>query len=175
MFPKNWLPEEFRERWCIAGGWAACPALASDMDVWVYGIEKEQLGAVRQQLLDHLTTERLAKRLPYFEVGVETREVGGYDHPNLVQKVADIFVPHPAKRLHLIVSDACAPGEIIYGFDISTHAVALNHNGAVYQSPDFTPPHVRPVQLKETKTTADRMAKICARFGHSVEAPIGKD
>ncbi len=30
------LPESLRGQWCIAGGYAACPALASDIDVWVY-------------------------------------------------------------------------------------------------------------------------------------------
>lgn len=175
MFPKNLLPEQFRESWCIAGGWAACPALASDMDVWVFGVATDKLAEVRQQLLDHLAAERKAKRMYYFEEGVETREVEGYDHPNQVQKVAEIFAPFPAKKIHLMVTDASAPGEIIAGFDISTHAVAITHTGFIYQSADYTAPHVRPYQLKATKTTTDRMAKICKRFGHPVpEVAVGE-
>lgn len=176
MFPTNLLPEAYREQWCVAGGWAACPPLATDMDVWVYGLPTDQLDVIRAELLAHLSALRTSRpRGPYFETGEDVRSAEGYDHPCTIKKVAMVFQSFPAKPIHLMVTDASCPGEIVNGFDVSTHAVAIGHNGMVHTHCEYTAPHLPPVQLKETENTPARMAKIAARFGHTVEAPVGKD
>lgn len=175
MFPLNILPEAYRGQWCVAGGWAACPPLATDMDVWVYDLPTDRLDAIRTELLEHLSALRQDQpRGPYFVPGEDVRAAQGYQHPCTVKKVAVVSQSYPAKPIHLMVTDASCPGEIIGGFDISTHAVAIGHNGMVHTHFDYTAPHVFPVQLKETETTPTRMAKIASRFGHTLEGTIGK-
>lgn len=67
MIPDDLLPEKYRDQAFIAGGFAACPSLANDMDVWVMapcpftnetGADDLRvlvhLHAVRKELLAHL-------------------------------------------------------------------------------------------------------------------------
>jgi hypothetical protein len=176
MIPKKLLPGMYQEQWCVAGGYAACPALADDQDVWVYAVPTEDLDAVRRVLLSHLSEWRIGRpRGPFFENEMDTRTVAGYQHPRNVRKVAKVYIPYPAKPIHLLVTDAMAPGEIIEGFDISTHAVAIDYTGRVWKASQFTPPHLPPVKLLDTDTTPERMAKITTRFGHPYkEVSIGE-
>jgi len=69
MLPANLLPEPYQSTAFIAGGWAACPSLATDMDVWVPvpspHVSKPEpndirvlvhLHKVREEILKHLKT-----------------------------------------------------------------------------------------------------------------------
>lgn len=176
MFPVDLLPEAYRKSWCIAGGFAACPALATDMDVWVYGLPTEKqapgkLLAVRDEILDYFAAYK--KTRTYRDLwfgytpGVETRTTESYGHPCVIHKVAMIHATGTRKPIHLMVTDADSPMMLIDGFDVSTHAVALNHDGGVFYNIDtYTPPNEPPRQLRDTVTTPDRLRKIAARFGH---------
>ena len=176
MIPENILPAKYLQQWCVAGGWAASPAQATDQDVWVYDIAVDQLNVVRLELLQHLALMRKAKKLPYYKPEDSSeRAAAGYMHPCLILKVAEIRPFFPAKPVHLMVTNAMAPGEIIGGFDINTHAVAIRYDGAIYTHPKWEPVTKPPMALLNTDTTPARMVKLAKRYGHPIpeEVAIG--
>lgn len=176
MIPANILPAKYLQQWCVAGGWAASPAQATDQDVWVYDIGPTELEEVRLELLQHLADMRKQKKLPYYKPEDANRlQRDGYMHPCIVLKVAEIRPAFPAKPVHLMVTNAMAPGEIVGGFDINTHAVAIRYDGAIYQHPEWEPVTKPPMKLLNTDTTPARMVKIAKRYGHPVplEVAIG--
>ena len=192
MIPANLLPEDYRESYCVAGGWAACPAMAQDQDVWVYGVETDQLEAVGTQLLSWLQGEN--SKVPYYrrpfwvEAQVEARSTEAreeYESKTVeIRKVAKVEVklsPRARRKvIHLLVTDARNPAEILDGFDVSTHAVAIDYSGAIWQHDGYTSPHVAPVALLMNVKTPARTARIARRFGHpaaaeNLEAGVGDE
>src|SRR5947208_1473633 len=95
VIPDDLLPEKYREFAFIAGGFAACPSLASDMDVWVltpYPARMHDdnipfddlrvhvwLQERRQELLEHLKAKFSSWRLTEYTEYTDTRIV----QPNL--------------------------------------------------------------------------------------------
>jgi hypothetical protein len=156
VIPANLLPEPYRQSFCIAGGYAACPALAKDQDVWVYGIPTAQLSAVRQELLVHLSQQTVSPRSRRaFSVypAEDTRTAESYCQEFIqIKKVAaDIYRPgagHHQKQIHLMVTDAQNPGAILEGFDISTHQVALGPGGEVWTGGGYTAPPCLPGRVE---------------------------
>ncbi len=135
------LPKKYHDKWVIAGGWAACPALASDMDVWVLGID--DIDVVREELLAHTGTSSgvFVGRYLVVQVQDEIRTAPGYEIENvLIRKVAKLTAVNLS--IHLLVTDAPSPAELLMGFDISTHQVAILHNGIVVKGPNWTPTNV---------------------------------
>ncbi len=180
MIPNGLLPAG--ALWCVAGGWAACPALATDMDVWVYGAPTIDLSLRRAALLAHLeqwaatnnTKRPIWPEKRYRVSPQETSETflayEGLDCA--IEKVAVITLPRTAqaKPIHLMVTDAPDPGTLLQGFDVSTHAVAIDHTGRIFRHPQWTAPHQTPIEILHNEHTPDRMARIAARFGHTLEA-----
>ena len=177
MFPIELLPEAFQKQWCVAGGYAACPALSNDVDVWVYRVPTLQLDDTREQLLEHLNTVAHIENVPahrslqYHVIpGEETRTAESYCQEFIqIKKVAIVYgrrTYHDMKPVHVVVTDAQNPGVIITGFDISTHAVAIEWNGRVWKT-GYTAPQERPRRLRiANEHTEPRMIRICERFGH---------
>src|SRR3990167_5083266 len=52
----NLVPKEWRSQAFIAGGYAACPALASDLDLWIFvdGGHGPSLSDARTEVLAHV-------------------------------------------------------------------------------------------------------------------------
>jgi len=160
MIPNTLLPEG--TSYCIAGGWAACPALALDKDVWVFAEEVEggDIGHRREELLKHLEAEGHD-----FVPEDETRNAAGYEGVISILRVAKVEVPGSVP-IHLIVTNALDPHDLISSFDVSAHQIALSSQGHVIKGGNFTPVTVKPVKLKDTPTTDERMRKIAERYGH---------
>jgi hypothetical protein len=175
MIPTNLLPEEYRGQWCVAGGFAACPALAEDIDVWVHGIPTADLEAARTKILEHLVKIQFpahARSAQFvFEEAVETRTQASYMQEFIqIKKVAKIYGRRSwreLKPIHIMVTDAPGgAGSIIAGFDISTHAVAIDHDGRVWTN-RYTHPGLEPQRLASANEyTEPRMQRVCARYGH---------
>ena len=169
------LPETFRSSWCIAGGYAACPALAKDIDLWVY--DRHDLAEARQTILDHLkaqldAVQRYYQRPFAFEPEEATEQHQGDErYCNLfinISKVAVIYgrsVNREVKPVHIMVTDAPGPGELISAFDVSTHAVAIDHNNRVFKHGTYTHPGQAPALIRCNAKTQGRYEKICDRFG----------
>lgn len=161
---RDYVPEDVRTqgRWCIAGGYAACPALAGDIDIWILGVEPGHLEQERARALLHLqnldtrTTESNDARTAMGRDNYEGIDIE-------IRKVA--YVNAGPKHIHVMVTNAESPNALLSSFDISTHAVALLPNGFIVTGNGFTTPHERPVAVRENGKTPARMEKIRARFG----------
>ena len=148
--------------WCVAGGWAACPSLATDRDVWIFSIDTIELEGCRQRLLDAV------KSTKGFTEQTET-EVINYEGVNFtIRKVGYFNYSKELQPLHLMISDAPSPEAVMAGFDISTHAVAIMPEGQIIKHPDWTAVNVPPVKLLNSNSTEARMTKIAVRYGHPV-------
>jgi hypothetical protein len=169
MIPKGLLPPDLEGSAFIAGGYAACPALATDIDLWVY-VAGESLADARDRILLWLQTEMW----PY-----ETQEdnrpqladstIDGYSI--ISSKVAIVRSPHLSHPIHIMV---CAGSiqELLETFDISTHQIALSFGGVI-KGPRWTPITERPVIIRSatgisTQKTQERLGKIATRYGHSI-------
>lgn len=164
MIPTNLLPEKWRNQWCIAGGYAACPALATDIDVWVYNIHEQLLTTAREELLEHLATTRL-----YFIPqplhkgdGIQKLEPDEMEYVGKTLKVADVW----SENIHLLVTSAKTVEELLDTFDISTSMAAILSNGKTVRGKDYTHPGRPPQVIRMTPTTQVRLLKLCERFGH---------
>jgi hypothetical protein len=190
MIPDRLLPEKYREHAFIAGGFAACPALASDMDVWVlapcpfvsaengrdgYDINDPRiyvhLQQARKKILDHLHTqfpryaikEETSVRVSQdSETEIDRQSIyhATVDHVSLKVAKLTIFTPW----IQIMVTDASWVRQVLDGFDISTHAVAITGNG-VQRGSHWTPITEPPVVIRSNDKTPERMVKICNRYG----------
>lgn len=165
MIPKGLLPPDYMDCAFIAGGYAACPPLARDIDLWVMVNPSQSLAAVREEILAWLESE-----LWPYEVQDDRRlrplgtTAEGYDI--IATKVAVVKSLHMSHPIHIMLVDR-SPRELLETFDISTHQVAIVF-GNVIKGSGWTPITEPPRQLKDSPTTAARMEKIAQRYGHSL-------
>lgn len=151
----DFLPEQYRADAYIAGGWAACPSLATDIDVWVLS-PRANLYTLKGELLTYLATTHL-------NVEMLTDQPTKAEYANTL-KVA-VINRHFKQNIHLLVSDAQMIEQVLENFDISTHAVALGPDGEVHRSTFWTSVAEEPVVNKMTPTTPERLVKIKTRYG----------
>lgn len=168
MIPKNLLPEGCYT--FIAGGWAACPALADDMDVWVslkqsaYSIRKLGIEKARTAILAHLQQQIFS----YWTVEEQddSRQteavVAGYEINVNIRKVAKVTSYEWHQPIHVIVTDASVY-QVLEGFDISTHQIAITDNGIVLGE-EWTSVTEEPIVLHMSTQTPARLEKIRNRY-----------
>lgn len=172
MIPEGLLPSREQEAF-IAGGWAACPSLASDMDVWVRVDPFERsIDKVREHLVDYLKNLFLYE----FEEQADERksltgvDEQGYDIEVEMRKVGK--VTYFAQPIHIMLTYASVD-KLLQCFDVSTHQIAITDQGIV-KGEKWTPITVPPVKLKHTPTTDARMEKIAIRYGHAKERELAE-
>lgn len=160
MIPSNLLPEG--TQYFIAGGWAACPALAQDRDLFVQ--TTDNLTDTRQRLLNHMRAEG-------FDVQEEeeTRDFVMSDGYSVmpIAKVAKVKIRF-AQDVHVLVTNG-DPEEVLSTFDLTTSQVAITHRGTVVKGPDYAPITTMPQKVKDTPTTDARLLKYRQRFGFDAE------
>lgn len=160
LLPPGLLPIYLYPRAFIAGGYAACPAKASDIDVWVMS---KRLAETRDEILDHLDANQVGYDLSQAGTRTETASEAYDELPMVVVKVGHVTV-RGYLPVHIMVTDAPDAQCLLSGFDISTHQVAILANGSMLMGQEWTSLAVLPIQLRETSSTTDRMAKITARY-----------
>jgi hypothetical protein len=162
------IPEAYRERTFIAGGWAACPALASDMDVWILATTT-QANSSDFDLKDLRAEVLAAIKVPFNtfarlreEDSDEAGEYGGVEIK--IRKVC--YVDRDGVKLHVMVTNAPIIEAVLANFDISTHQIAIDHKGQVILGPDYTPVYETPkvIEGRANEHTPARLAKITARY-----------
>lgn len=169
MIPRNLVPDSLYDQTFIAGGFAACPSLATDMDVWIFvdgGLAN--LEDARRQVLEHLQA--------HFDI---SEEEGGTirDYRGVCVNILKVaFVQGFTLPIHVMVCDAPC-GIILRNFDISTHQVALTTQGVVkgdYWTPVTEPPVV--IDGMENEHTAERLDRIRRRYSVlREEVAVGED
>lgn len=167
MIPEYLLPPQYRKTYFIAGGWAACPAMAHARDVWVQASVPE---VARKELLAHF--RRVLDEDEWAEEQSPAYQPDGrvidpfYDSVAFTLKVARLALT--GNLYHILVTSA-EVWDVIKEFDLSVHQIALTPEGGVIKGPDWTPITVPPVILKMTATTPERYVKLCERYGHPVD------
>jgi len=162
MIPARLLPGDLR--YCVAGGWAACPALATDVDVWVYGVEHEEFDGECGRITRHLSKTYYDD----FDPLTEQTKLVTYDHVIPVRKIGRVYDDVAQATYDIMVCEANTPYQLLDGFDISTHMVAIDYTGRVIKHDLWTPSKQMPLINRMTSKTGDRMRKICKRFGLDV-------
>lgn len=157
----NLVPERWRQEAFIAGGYAACPALASDLDLWIFvdsgsGVRLPQ---AREMVLAHIRDDQ---RCCVDEQSEETQTQYKGVNVNIL-KVGNVRY---GISIHVMVVDAPV-NAVLEGFDISTHQIALLPTGEVHRGSNWTPVMEAPVVLIDTERTPARLAKIQERYGKS--------
>jgi hypothetical protein len=145
-------------RFFIAGGWAADPDKASDIDVWV---STDNVDWTRQLLLNYLVESLVTFTEEHSKEGEESYLA---DIHTPVRKVA--YIPFQPKPIHLLAVEG-GVYDTLEGFDISTHQIAINDDGEIIKGSRWTPTTVPPIVLIETGTTEARLQKIAERYGHT--------
>lgn len=172
MIPPFLLPEDYHPNAIIAGGYAACPAMANDIDVWVTAVI--DLRAARDVIRHHLHDRAIVKRPGRGHIRsyvfeddqrTESSNFEGYTMDVNIVKVAKVEIWGARLPYHILVTDANVD-ELLSAFDVSTHQVALTPLGVV-TGESWTPINEPPAKLKNTPTTDARMEKIRSRYARS--------
>lgn len=145
--------------WCIAGGYAACPQLAGDMDLWVLA-GPQRFGEGLEKLAIKICAENPVI-VPFEADGVEIPYI--LDHGCKILKVGTQYPPS-GLPLHIMVTECSSISALLDCFDISTHQCALNQEMEFIKGRKWTPITEPPVELFSTPNTAVRMAKIRTRY-----------
>lgn len=183
MLPINLLPPPYDETAFIAGGYAACPGLAEDIDVWcpvdIINVDDpfERVWSERNHIAtwlhDHFSTfvEHDGPDSPR-----QTRPRSWHaDHTQLNTTFEGYHLQIPIRRAGVVtLSGASLPyhiiavggdvDEVLSSFDITTHAIALTRKGVV-KSEHWTSVLDEPRVINQKFTTDARLAKIRARYG----------
>lgn len=148
--------------WCIAGGWAACPQLASDQDVWILARapDPEVVLAERDRLLDAFPEITPQGNLSL----VDTQAMYG-DLGQTIAKVGTI------DTRHILVTGADGVRDLLDAFDISTHQCAITPEFQFVKGRCWTPITVMPQKLRQTEKTDARFEKIAARYATFRSSP----
>lgn len=160
MIPKGLLPADLDDQAFIAGGWAACPALASDMDIW---ITADDLDYVATRTLNHLRKSSIFRVTP--EAANAVSQNPGYT-PNTecsTRRFAAVAHRVSGFKIHLMVTTGSVL-DVLAGFDISAHQVAILPDGQVVKGPLFTAVNQPPVLLREHRDSAQRLVKVTKRY-----------
>lgn len=157
MIPKNLLPEAHNE-YVVAGGWAVCPALATDMDLFILAGPHADLPEVRQEVINHLKVEGFD-----FTEQEEMREFIGYDGLVGIGKVAKVDTG-TGKEIHILIASTTRVEDVLGSFDLSVCMVGITNTGRVVTDNCWTPPTAPIAVTKHTPTTDARLAKYVERF-----------
>lgn len=161
MIPHNLLPEEYARNAFIAGGYAALPSAATDIDVWV-SVQPHDLADARTALLRHLHeqdsffVEEQGDEQTIFTISPD------YELNVPIRKVAKVRYYRSELPYHILVVGGDVDATL-RSFDISTHQIALTPWGVV-RGENWTSVTVPPLKLRDTPTTDERMEKIAARY-----------
>ncbi len=169
LLPPGLLPPGLYGSAFIAGGYAACPERATDIDVWVR--VSETLEAARANLLyywgllGHPFSRYVTPSSSTNNVELPGREDndGGYALPSIpILQVATIAMR--PKPIHVMVTQARLD-QVLSAFDISTHQVAINPLGLRILGPQWTPLDVTPQLIRVGgASTWTRLDKIMNRY-----------
>lgn len=143
--------------YCIAGGYAACPQLASDMDVWVLTGPVDSL----EDIADEIREECPA--IVPFDMSIANEPEYILDHGVRILKVGTQYPP-VGVPMHLMLAECRTITGLLDCFDVSTHQCALNADFEFIKGLQWTPITVPPVELFSTPSTAARMRKIAERY-----------
>lgn len=162
------VPERLRSNAYVAGGFAADPIGAEDVDVWILGVQGD-----RSELLNHMIQiNRDFENGLVFKHGQESDYNVDNGPFNVVGDV--LGVEGIGKRkVQILFSFAKNIQDLLKTFDITTHQIAVRLNdGETVVAPTWTPPYEQPrvVLFDRPQVTLRRLEKIAPRYGFTPAA-----
>jgi hypothetical protein len=174
---RKFVPEGMRDQMVIAGGYAACPELADDIDIWVLA-DDEFAGLTEEcDRQEYLGTRRFHLKAHLSALGTERVSASEHDYAGdhkLVTTVTGLnnFSGYNKslrlldKKIQLLVVPHRTPQELVDSFDISTHAIALQRSrftfGRGWTRLNQTPNVLR---WNQPGKSLERLLKISKRYG----------
>lgn len=168
------LPERWRSESFIAGGYAADPKLACDVDVWVSVPVENNMDVVREEILQHLRERDYFRFEELSDVRVENELVDAYTNLQ-TRKVAIVRGSQTlsyTRPIHIIVTNGTVH-DVLASFDLSVCQVAITFPNVagptvakIVHGRNWTPTDESIIVLKDTPTTMARLMKYQARFVH---------
>lgn len=164
----HYVPERWRSKAVVAGGFAADPARARDVDIWIPADNRYH--EARTDVRNHLRKLGLEYTLEIEHSTTDDEErAEDYAH-HLVATIPNGFGNRPVQ---ILVSDAVNAQQLVEGFDISTHAIAKSlqpgTGGAmrVTFAARWTGTRVPPRVMRWTtpEDTLRRLQRVMLRYG----------
>jgi hypothetical protein len=172
----EYIPESLHDQFVVAGGYACCPELAGDIDMWLLVGAKAtpedtemHMEDLRGDLYSHLhkmgaSLSSAGKETPEYLFGKRRLvgtiqgfwKTGGYLRQYIKAET----------NLQFIIAPCDTAQELVDSFDLSTHAIAFQGDQYTFAK-QWTRREVPPVVMRwdQPATTLKRIHKICARYG----------
>jgi hypothetical protein len=161
------LPPDYRNTAYVAGGAAVNITTASDIDVFVLGLnDEEKIEAFEAQLRTFLAAKKVKFRTDKtFVKDPETIETDSAvdGHFNVVVDIPMKVIGLPVQ---LIASPFMTVEDLLRDFDLSVHCVAYNQGGILTVLPETTL-LVEPIRLLHSNIpglTRKRYTRLCERY-----------
>ena len=150
--------------WCIAGGWAACPQLANDQDVWIFVHSQSDDD---EHVFDFLGAQRANMLTMFPAITPESSLMGAGAGDDTVYGDLGIGIIKVGRLgyRHVLLTDAQDIPMLLSSFDISTHQCAITSDMVFIAGPQWTSIYVYPHILRDTgEKTRERVQKITQRY-----------
>lgn len=166
---RTFVPVNLRSTMIIAGGYAAAPAEAGDIDIWIPSGDGPPLVSDstvmrwhRDDILEHLFEAGITYVLP---------PPVGYNGDVAKRLVCTIPSGYAGKAVQLLVTAAHDAQELVDSFDISTHAVAKTQQPGKSMQVTFAKEwsslreQPRVMRFTTPEETLARLHKVTQRYG----------
>lgn len=171
------LPESLHERAIVAGGYAAHPQKALDVDLWVVGVPLEDFTKVERTIRKHLSNHGyLSEGAPADQESLRDlqREFQGEalhyeEHPGQFRVVVEGVPAIHGLPLQIIISAQPFFDALLHTFDITTHQIGypLLAPTEVMVTDDYTFSWEQPrvTNFDRPHQTLRRLERIAPRYG----------
>lgn len=149
----------------IAGGYAADPNKAKDMDIFIIGAASDDEGELDERLCYRYRECGLEQYTPYRMSAPDSTE-----YLNCARLIG-VGWAHgiPVQLIKTSYTDIAS---LLSSFDLSCHAVAIDSNRQTHTIPETTST-TQPIRILHTDvrptTTLDRLVKCSARYGIRID------
>lgn len=169
-FPFTYLPPSLVHLAYVAGGFAVDAERASDVDLWITGLNNEEIvkDVYKEHILDNLNSGWGGPSPWSFIDPHDPYEIGG------VKRIGTLWNSdiEGSYKVQVLVTTLVTVEELLHTFDLSVHQVAYNAEGKLFRVPSTTTPGVTPVRVTRWDTphsTLRRYFKLTERYESAIE------
>ena len=163
----GFIPKEYRNQSCIAGGAAVSLMSAGDIDVFILGINEEYKAENLKKALTAAKIPGLEFRdqpVPVKDIDFLLNDSAVDGHFNVIAEIDNELFQ---LKIQIMGSPFMAVTDLLKDFDLSTHCVAYTPDGTRHTIPETTPVPESPkvVHSNIPGITISRYRKLCKRYG----------
>lgn len=155
------LPTELAKRAVVAGGYAADPFRAQDIDMWILGVPIDDFTKVSRHIRSRLAAQDYDYELP--------DPVQTYGAEIDFHFIATVSAPGISKPVQILATSHTTAESLLNRFDVSSHQIAIGiEDLAITITDTFTATDVQPRLTNITTLPSQnlkRLERICKRYG----------